>query len=67
MYSNAKQHIPELFREIIRNDNERAELKASPVVNFEDWRALKEEREGYRRDAEKALQRSGDNHAPARR
>lgn len=53
-------HWPELFKEIIRNDNERDAIltKDHQDVTQADWKRLKElqvERREFRRGAEKAL------------
>lgn len=53
--SNKKQSIPPLFKEIIRNDNERADLRAQAVIPFETACRLRRERRDYRREAEKVL------------
>lgn len=53
--SNSQQRIPPLFQEIIRNDNQRAALKALPLVNLAFYKGLKDERGIYTKAAELAL------------
>lgn len=60
MDSNTQQHIPPLFKEIVRNDNERAALKALPVIDFFKGAELIKERRSYTRAAERALQWNTD-------
>lgn len=48
-------HVSELFKEIIRNDNERDALRKQSVVPFDKGSALVREKREYRRAAEKAL------------
>jgi hypothetical protein len=59
-YTNAKTHVPALFKEIMRNHRRREELNAGPPgsITREGWieqgGLLREMRE-FRRGAEKAL------------
>lgn len=55
MNTNAAQRIPPLFKEIMRNDAERAALAEQTVVPFEKAGRLVRERRMYRKAAEKAL------------
>jgi hypothetical protein len=67
VFSNAQQSIPLVFREIIKNDNRRAEIKANAVVPSSDlaeYRALRADRHNLRQGAMKMLQRLNDPSAP---
>ena len=59
-FTNCKQMIPAQFVEIMRNDRERAELKAMPVISFADCGALIRERRDYTRNAERILRWNKD-------
>jgi hypothetical protein len=65
MFSNAKPHVPDLFKAIIDSDNEISALKAQDVIAIDDWKALKADRAELRRDAEIALRRIPDNRSRA--
>lgn len=51
----ATPHVPQLFKEIIRNDAERAALQELSVIPFNAMAGLIREKRGYRRAAEKML------------
>lgn len=63
-YSNAKPNVPALFKEIMRNDEERAAIRAKlSEMTQAEWARLKElgrERQDYRRAAERALHHNVD-------
>jgi hypothetical protein len=59
-YTNAKQVIPAQFIEIMRNDRERALLKAQPIIDFNKGAALIKERREYTRNAERILRWNKD-------
>ena len=62
-WSNAKPNVPPLFREIVKNDARRAEIKAMPVVPWEraqEHAALVREKRDFRQAAEKALRWNAD-------
>lgn len=50
-----KPNVPPLFKEIIRNHNERYALRQHRVIPFETLVRLRRESRDYRRAAEKAL------------
>jgi hypothetical protein len=70
---NPKPHVPDLFKEIIRNDNERQAIHDSIMhIGLAEgqaaWRRLKElhaEKKEYRSGAEKALKWNKDKGTPA--
>lgn len=66
MFSNATQSIPECFRQVIRNDADRAELKAKAIIDFQEFADLREERNLLRGDCERALRRGAGNQNRAR-
>lgn len=52
------QNIPELFKQIMRNDTERAQIKSESVVSFaslKHYAWLRRERQDYRQAAEAML------------
>jgi hypothetical protein len=59
-YTNATQSIPDQFKEIMRNDRERALLKAQPIIDFNKGAALIKERREYARNAERILRWNTD-------
>lgn len=63
MFSNAKQSIPIVFQEIMKNDDLRAEIKAQRVVSSSDlaeYRALVKDRRNLNQGAMRMLQRLND-------
>lgn len=67
-YTNAKQTLPLIFQEIMRNQAERAALAAPAVIPFDAVKhhaTLVVEMEGFRRDAERALKWNTDKGNPA--
>jgi len=66
-YTNAHQHIPEVFKEIMENDAERAALHAKPNMTTADWRRVGELMDRKKRDlvpsAERALRWNTDKGA----
>lgn len=59
-YTNAKQVIPELFKQIVRNDNQLREIRALPVIPLIEAASLVHERREYRRAAEQMLKWNTD-------
>lgn len=56
MFSNAKQRVPLIFQEIIKNQSRRYELKSRPVVDFGEYKKLFiDMRDSLRPAAEKML------------
>lgn len=55
MYSNGRQNIPNLFKEIMANDAARDTLRAQPVIDFAEGKRLVREKRDFRRAAEKML------------
>jgi hypothetical protein len=66
MFSNAQQHVPDLFRAIIEADHEISSLACQPIVQVEDWLAIRAARRQLSKDAEVALRRSPDHRNQAR-
>lgn len=63
MFSNAEQSIPIVFREIMKNDDRRAEIKACAVVSscaLAEYRALVKDRRNLNQGAMRMLQRLND-------
>lgn len=58
MFNTAKQSIPPLFEQIMRNDKQRAELQSEKIVDFERGKLLLVERGLYRRAAELFIQKA---------
>lgn len=57
-YTNAKQTIPDLFQEIIRNHDQREYLRAPKIITLGEaraYRVLQDEMERFRVGAEKVL------------
>lgn len=59
-FSNARQHIPDVFKRIIVNHNELDALKAEPVIDFKRARTLLAIKRDYRREAEVMLRWNTD-------
>lgn len=65
-FTNAKQSIPPLFAEIMRNHAEREALRAPSLITFGEarrYRVLQAEMDEFRRGAEKALMWNTDKGA----
>lgn len=69
-YTNAKQTIPEVFKEIIKNEAARRTLSTPEVISFEQcqqFRALKDDMDkNLRPSAERALRWNTDKGNAAR-
>lgn len=57
MFSNAEQSIPEVFKLIIINDNQRRALKAPAVVTFDDVCRYRELRDDFQNNLRPSAER----------
>jgi hypothetical protein len=62
-FSNAKQVIPNVFKQIIVNDNRQAELRSLTVIPFTPMIELIRDRRNLRAGAEKLLRWNTDKGA----